>query len=720
MNEGPPCPARGAWERLASGRVPEEEATPLENHLLACPTCLEVVDSLPATDWFAGSLGPPAAGAVPVADDDTANLVARLKALAVPHAGRGSAADEAGAPPDLAAMLAPPEQSGELGRLGGYRVLRLLGHGGMGLVFEAEDSQLQRRVALKTLQPALAASASARQRFLQEARAAAAVKHDHVVTIYQVGEDRGVPFLAMELLAGETLADRLRRAGKLPAAEVLRIGREIAEGLAAAHEKGLIHRDIKPANVWLEVGRDRVKLLDFGLARALGGSGLTQTGAVLGTPEYMAPEQARGGVVDARADLFSLGCVLYRTATGQPPFRGKDTLAVLSALALDEPRPPRELNPEVPPALSDLVMALLAKRPEDRPPSAQAVSAALAMIPAGPANAPVVPPTPPSPAPDGGATPGVPLPVQGPAAPAGPSPAVTDQREGVGRFPSGLPRRWLWSGVAAAVLLTVGVVAWLVAGGGKRPPDTGRATTDLPAPVAYRGSVDLLVGRLDFDGAEIPVPLHDPRAMPLRPGDLFKITAEIDPPAYLYLIWIDEKGQAVPVYPWVPGKWGTRPAEEMPLPRLEIKAPNGNYLKVTGDAAAMETVLMLARPTPLQASDAEVQGWFAGLGPLPLRGAKARVWFEDFDLVRNDPTRGFSYDDDLQKPTSPLGLQGVLRGRIGSAAAYSRAISFARLGKKEPLPALGASTVGLLGSPSGQGPLLAATALFPGRSKEDK
>src|SRR5262249_8373354 len=162
--------------------------------------------------------------------------------------------------------------------------------------------------------------------------AAAAVEHDHIVRIYQVGEDRGVPFLAMEFLRGEPLDARLKRAGKLPIPEVLRIGREMAEGLAAAHAAGLIHRDVKPGNTWLEgepgkggLGgeRGRVKLLDFGLARSTAeASTLTQSGAIVGTPAYMAPEQAQGRKVDARCDLFSLGCVLYQLATGEMPFKG--------------------------------------------------------------------------------------------------------------------------------------------------------------------------------------------------------------------------------------------------------------------------------------------------------------------------------------------------------------------------------------------------------------
>jgi WD40 repeat protein/serine/threonine protein kinase len=276
----------------------------------------------------------------------------------------------------------------------------------MGVVFQAEDYQLQRLVALKVMKPTLAASDSARQRFLREARTTAAIEHDHIITIYQVGEDRGVPFLAMPFLKGETLDDRIRRESKLPLAEVLRIGREIADGLAAAHDKSLIHRDIKPANVWLEsrpgergvfrsgergVSRPgergvstpwcRVKILDFGLARAVGDeTHLTQQGAIVGTPQYMAPEQSSGEFVDGRCDLFSLGCVLYRLCTGELPFKGKDTISILAAVALQQPKPPPELNPEVPPKLSALVMQLLAKDPAQRPQSAGAVAVALQAI----------------------------------------------------------------------------------------------------------------------------------------------------------------------------------------------------------------------------------------------------------------------------------------------------------------------------------------------------
>src|SRR5205823_7891046 len=169
-----------------------------------------------------------------------------------------------------------------------------------------------------------------------------------------VGEDRGVPFIAMPFLKGEPLDERLNRDQALPVAEVLRIGREAAKGLAAAHAAGLVHRDIKPANLWLEslpgepgalAPGFRVKILDFGLARvAADNAQLTQQGAIVGTPAYMAPEQGAGKAVDARCDLFSLGCVLYRLCTGQAPFKGTDTVSTLVAVAMDNPPPPVELR----------------------------------------------------------------------------------------------------------------------------------------------------------------------------------------------------------------------------------------------------------------------------------------------------------------------------------------------------------------------------------------
>lgn len=260
-------------------------------------------------------------------------------------------------------------------QVGCYHVIRELGRGGMGVVYEAVDPSLHRRVAVKVMVDEHASNHLARERFLREARAAAALKSDRVVTIYQVVEDARLPFLAMEYLEGSTLDDWLKsRSGPATLPEILWIAQHVLTGLAAAHAKGLIHRDIKPANLWVEKDTGRVKLLDFGLARPIvAADGLTNPGAMVGTAGYMAPEQADGLEVDVRADLFSFGAVLYRVATGKPAFEGKTLSALLKSVALHNPSPPRVLNPAVPSQLSSLILKLLSKTPTLRPPSAQAV-----------------------------------------------------------------------------------------------------------------------------------------------------------------------------------------------------------------------------------------------------------------------------------------------------------------------------------------------------------
>ena len=287
-------------------------------------------------------------------------------------------------------QLKTPLVEGDLGSFGGHRVVRLIGKGGMGAVYEAIDPALGRTIALKLMLPVQAASEAGRQRFLREARASAAIRHENVVTIYHVGEDAGVPYLTMEFLRGQPLSQS--PPGTMPVGEVVRIGREVARGLAAAHAFGVVHRDIKPENIWIEEITGRVRLLDFGLAR-FGADfpadppttpppregGLTQVGAIIGTPAYMAPEQARGEPVDDKADLFSLGCVLYHMLTAEFPFRGatlREHVQALTAGAYVPIDPARG----VPPDLVDLVHRLLGPTPADRPPSATAVADELLTI----------------------------------------------------------------------------------------------------------------------------------------------------------------------------------------------------------------------------------------------------------------------------------------------------------------------------------------------------
>ena len=234
--------------------------------------------------------------------------------------------------------LRPCATPGRLGRLGPYEVVEILGRGGMGVVYKAVDPALDRTVAIKVLACAPAFNADARARFRREGRAAAAVRSEHAVVIHAVEETAEPPYLVMEYVDGTSLQERLDRSGPLEIDEILRIGAQTARGLAAAHAQGLIHRDIKPANILLEAGTGKVKITDFGLAKAVDAPSLTGAGAVTGTPEYMAPEQTSDGPIDHRADLFSLGSVLYAMCTGQPPFRAERSLAVLRRTRKRHPR----------------------------------------------------------------------------------------------------------------------------------------------------------------------------------------------------------------------------------------------------------------------------------------------------------------------------------------------------------------------------------------------
>jgi serine/threonine protein kinase/formylglycine-generating enzyme required for sulfatase activity len=263
-------------------------------------------------------------------------------------------------------FLQPSIRPDSLGRLGHFEVLQVLGQGGFGIVFRALDEQLQRVVAVKVLAPHLAVTSPARKRFLREARASAKIRHENVVQIHAVAE-QPLPYLVMEFIPGETLQQRLDRTGPLEVMEVVHIGRQIAEGLAAAHGTGLIHRDIKPANILIEAGPNHhVKITDFGLARAADDATLTASGIVAGTPMFMAPEQAQGSTLDHRADLFSLGSVLYTICSGRPPFRADGTLAILKRVVEDTPRPIPEIIPEVPQWLCEIIRRLHAKEPADR------------------------------------------------------------------------------------------------------------------------------------------------------------------------------------------------------------------------------------------------------------------------------------------------------------------------------------------------------------------
>jgi eukaryotic-like serine/threonine-protein kinase len=398
------CPPADQLQHLLDDALPAALERDVQSHLESCPGCQQALERLaaagPSWDRAARHL----ASQGEVASPALAEVVADLQAnAATPGSPTGSTTRaEHFAALDEFAYLAPPARPGQLGRLGYYQILEVVGRGGMGVVFRAIDERLQRSVALKVLSPQYAASASARVRFQREAKAAARISHDHVVPIYSVEETHGIPYLVMPLVVGQSLQERIDRRGPLDVSDILRIGAQIAAGLAAAHVQGLVHRDIKPANILLEsVVRSpssavkggestaalpsttdheprttdyRVKITDFGLARAVDDASITQSGVITGTPMFMAPEQARGEMLDQRADLFSLGSVLYMMATGRPPFGAGGTHAVIHRIITDTPRPMVELNPDIPDWLDAIVAKLHAKDPADRFQSAQEVA----------------------------------------------------------------------------------------------------------------------------------------------------------------------------------------------------------------------------------------------------------------------------------------------------------------------------------------------------------
>jgi hypothetical protein len=275
-------------------------------------------------------------------------------------------------------FLAPTDDPAFVGRVGAYEVAGVIGQGGMGVVLKAVDRTLSRHVALKVLSPLLAGAGAARQRFAREARAMAALSHEHVVPIYAVDEHRGLPYFAMEYVPGGTLSARIAHEGPLDTIAVVRIAMQTALALAAAHESGLVHRDIKPANILLDRGVERVRVTDFGLARAASEASETASGMLAGTPQYMSPEQINRDSCDARSDLFSLGSMMYAMCTGHAPFRAESVFAVLQRIVHDDPRPVRELNPNVPAWLAAFIARLMAKDRDARFASAAEVAELLA------------------------------------------------------------------------------------------------------------------------------------------------------------------------------------------------------------------------------------------------------------------------------------------------------------------------------------------------------
>jgi len=344
-----------------------------------------------------------------------------------------------------------------------YRLGELIAAGGMGSVYRAVDETLGREVAVKVLRRELADDPTFLERFRREARAAAVVSHPGVAGVYDYGELGGQPFIVMELVEGETLAERIAARGRLPWPEAFAIGEQVAMALAAAHTLGLVHRDVKPANVLIGAG-GRAKVSDFGIAKAATSATLTRTGMVLGSANYVAPEQAQGDGVGPAADQYSLGCVLFEAVTGQTPYRGSNPVAIATQHVSAPVPDPREHRDDLPAPVADLIRRTLAKDPASRFPSAADLADTLAAAVAGNGAAGAEGPA------------GRAQAVTAAAAPTPPAPWVAAGRS---RAPARRSGRWAVV-VGTLVVIALLLLAWLPRSGLLDPP-AGQSERSRPA-----------------------------------------------------------------------------------------------------------------------------------------------------------------------------------------------------------------------------------------------
>ena len=657
-----PPPDNDTLRQFLLGALPPERAEQVLAWLGTDPTRAAPLDSIAAHDSVTDAMSDHTEDESVPSDSvarviDGVSIAVRAARVEVRDTSdHGETTPQVRVPGVALAIPWPPTQ------LGGFRVVRELGHGGMGYVFEAEDQRLGRRVAVKVLTPELARQPDAVARFLREARSAANVEHENVVPILHVDEQAGAPFIVMPLLRGESLSARISRAGALPVGEIVRIGRDVVAGLAAAHARGLVHRDLKPANVWLDEGTGRARVLDFGLARLSDGAdALTDSQALMGTPPYMAPEQLDGKPATPRSDLFSLGATLYECATGQKAFTGPSITAIIKAVAEHHPPSPTELNPEVPTKLSELILRLLSKNAARRPTDAREVVAALML----------------DPEPDRSAN----------------LSTVT----WVDSEPRWKKRRRLWlvgGGIVAAV---IGVSVWLATRAStpvvvENPPvqpEPALGPDTPPALVKYRGKVDVKIRREVAPNNWQMSRLNEASALPMKRLDEFRIECAIDPPSYVYLVWVDPEHDVTPVYPWDPAAakrkldpWATRPAKEVTVSSLTL--PNGiERYRAPNARPGVATMVLLARPTPLDVPDGEVKKWFEALPELPLPSGREDgvMWFDDYTPSKDPDRRGNLEVVGGDDPFAKWQLQ--LQKSLGSKVAFATAVSFARTGNNK-------------------------------------
>jgi hypothetical protein len=518
---------------------------------------------------------------------------------------------------------------------GKYRVVRPLGRGGQAATLMAFDPDLERHVVLKVFHQAH--TPQEQEVVLREGRALARVRSPHVAQCLAAERQDGVPYLVVEYLAGPGLAERHRERPLTPDQAVECIG-QLAEGLAAVHACGLLHRDLKPANVLVD-GGGRPRLIDFGLAVPVASAALAE---VSGTLAYMPPEQARGEVerIDPRTDVYGLGAILYELLTGRPPHQGATRAELWRAACRGDVVPPRQVNPRVPAALERVCMKALATDPTDRYASAAALA--------------------------------------------------DDLRRYCAR-----PRRLALAVAAVAGLLLLGVAAWLIEASRPGRPalvaGTPTPSTEPFAPSPLKGWIDVCV----WEGKKVTGPrsphrrglfLHQLDALPLKVGDEVQVELSVNRPMFVYVVWINSAGKALPVYPWREFEWDQQPVDEQPVEGLK-KLPEGaveDGWEMDQGVPGMETLLLLVRRSKLPPEEERaLKAALADVGPQPLQDGKtdAAIWFENGAVVTAEAGRAPMAFDAQRIDDPVLRTQGVLRDKLGPQFDYTRAVSFAFRGK---------------------------------------
>jgi serine/threonine protein kinase len=564
----------------------------------------------------------------------------------------------------------------------GYDVLAELGRGGMGTVYLARHLTLKRLVALKVLRADRVGDPEHRLRVRAEAQAIARLQHPHIVQIFDVGEWQGPgseipqPFLALEYLRCGSLENVLERQGALEPAQSVRLIEVLAHAVDTAHQAGIIHRDLKPANVLLAPpvagSPDSFpfgfpKINDFGLARLLDADQRqTVDGQILGSPLYMAPEQADGRrEVGPAADIWALGVILYECLTGQKPFRGESVLATFDLIRSSQPPHLHSPHGAIPAELEAICLRCLEKDPVARYPSAAALAGDLRRI--------------------GSGTP------------------VDPQRSETQPGPPRRLGRHRVRLIAPALLTLVGVAAGVLALGpwGRAPRhfdevSTGQQQPGLMPLPDLEGSIDILIYESALPGPDAFKPgdpdrqglrLYDRRALPLRPNDWIRIEATLNRPAYLHVVWIDTDGTVLPLWPWDDGDSPKLPAEQAPRDRLTLpeSVDGKDIMPRTGGPPGIEALLMLARETPLDpAENAELMKILSRrlpVQPLPRAETEFAVWLEDGERVTGEPTRG-PIVSKAQSSGDPEAQVRQLMKRLQAIFSYTRAVCFGSQGKR--------------------------------------